>query len=133
MKTPKEVQTAWISLLKANTAIIAPVTADEVRESQWKGDKFAYPNIRVRVLDCSPNPSLSCPTTANTVLLIYSEEKSSNEADTIAGNIANFLHDKKFTASGVKFFITKVERVTGAEAEGDVTWRSEVHIRSQMS
>lgn len=133
MKTPKEVQTAWITLLKANTATIAPVSADEVRESQWKGTDFVYPNIRVRVVECAPNPNVACPTAALTIILVYSEEKSSNQADTIAGNIANFLHNKKFTASGVRFFMTSVERVMGAEAEGDVTWRSEIHIRSQMS
>ena len=133
MITPDELQIAWIAYLKSIPATISPVPVVEVRESNWKGDIFTYPNIRVQIQDVIPDTSPQCSRiTGNVIIQVFSEQKSSKEAQTIAGNIAKFIHGKSFTTSGVKFHGIIVERITGVLPvdETMLTWRSEIHLRT---
>lgn len=134
MITPRQLQIAWIAYLKTLPATIAPVPVVEVREASWKGTAFTYPNIRVKVVDTLPGVG-PCVTTGNTILEIFSEQKSSNEGDLVAGNLAAYLHEKKMTFAGIKFTSILVERVTGAEpaTEDQLTWKSTVEIQTLMS
>lgn len=134
--SPYQMQMAAIAYLKSNVAITSLLLdPNEIREDSWKGTDFSYPNIRVKILRTSPyTREANCSQTSGEwILLIFSEQKSSKEADSIAGTIANILHGKKFTNSGVNFYSTLVEFVTGAEAIGDTVWISEIHLRSLMS
>jgi hypothetical protein len=46
-----QIQEAWVLYLKANTNILAELNDnDEIREDNWQGDEFSYPNIRVRIV-----------------------------------------------------------------------------------
>ena len=49
-----EVQAAIIARLKAQTTVTAEVLATEIREDQWQGTEFSYPNIRVKMLHNRP-------------------------------------------------------------------------------
>jgi len=56
-----EIQTAIVAYLKTKTAITSllitednPTGLVEIREDQWQGTEFDYPNIRVRMIGNSP-------------------------------------------------------------------------------
>lgn len=134
--SPYQVQMAVIAYLKGNASVTALLPdSNEIREDSWKGADFSYPNIRVKILRTAPNSrEANCSQTLGEwILLVFSEQKSSKEADLIAGAISNILHGRKFSSSGVAFFSNFVEFVTGAEAIGDTVWKSEIHLRSLMS
>lgn len=134
MIAPIDLQEAWIAYLKSIPATISPVTVAEVREDSWKGEQFAYPNIRIKVDHTIPDINPNCNNaTGLTMIEIFSEQKSSKEADTIAKNIATYLHGRKFTASGIKFAGTIVEQIGGAVAQSDLVWKAEIQIRTLMS
>lgn len=134
MITNSQHQAAWVAYLKSIPATISPVPVVEVREASWKGDVFTYPNIRVRPVSITPDPNPNCPITIGDIAIdVFSEEKSSKECDDIAGAIANYLHGRKFSQSGVKFAGTTVTSLEAAIAESEVVWRSTVNLRTTMS
>lgn len=129
-----DVQSAWISRLKSLTSITSLLAnADEVREDSWKGDVFLYPNIRVKVIEILPNINAQCWDESSTILKIFSEEKTSREADLIAGVVAEYLHKRSFSQNSIKFWSSVVERLVGADPIGDTVWKAEVHLRNLMS
>lgn len=135
MITNTEQREAWVQYLKSQ-ATVTNLLFDptEIRESSWKGEIFTYPNIRVRAINVIPHINPACAqTVGNIALEIFSEEKSSKQADEIAGVIANFLHGKKFTASGIKFWAIVVTDLVAAVAESDVVWKAEIQINTLMS
>lgn len=133
MITNTQQREAWITYLKSKAAITSLLTDPlEIRESDWKGELFTYPNIRVRAVEVRPHPS--CAQTFGTVIIsVFSEEKSSQQADLIAGAVANFIDGKTFTVAGIHFWMVMVSSLVGAIAESDVVWRSEIQINTLMS
>jgi hypothetical protein len=105
MISNSQIQAAWISKLKANTNITALVSATEIREDLWKGTDFSYPNIRVKLGNLTPqNPSANCQIFKSEVsILVFTEQKSSKQADDIAGVVATEFWGKSFTINGVRF------------------------------
>lgn len=127
-----EIRTALISALKANTTIMAQLSdADEVRQHDWKGTEFSYPNIRVRIIDANPDPNPDCSQEITGSIYIYSEEASSLQADTIAGIIADEYHGKSLNSNSI-FFTRIICDLVGAIQQGQLTWRSEVLVRSMI-
>ena len=129
-----ELQAALIARLKANTTItplLASGTyADEtwerdIREDQWQGTAFAYPNIRVKLLPLTPLGDRECPHIRFSVsFLVFSESGSSLEADQIAGIINNELHGKTFTSNSIVISL-RLGSLIPAVRSGERTWRSE--------
>lgn len=130
-----ELQAALVARLKANT-IITPLLgsgmyADEtwerdIREDQWQGTSFAYPNIRVRLLPTSPLGDRECSQLRFSVsILAFSEAGSSMEADQIAGIINNELHGKTFTSNSIEISLRLASLIPAVRSD-DRTWRSEV-------
>jgi hypothetical protein len=116
MTSPRndEIQSSIISYLKSVSAIYnLLITWDnasgttEIREDQWQGTEFDYPNIRVRMVDNKPitdNPD--CSATLITVsIMSFSQDASSWEADKIAGIISTSVSGKTFTKLGVEICI----------------------------
>ena len=130
-----QIQSALISKLKANTTItplLASGTyADEtwerdIREDQWQGTAFGYPNVRVRLLPSSPIGDKDCSIVKFSVsFLVFSESGSSLEADQIAGIINNELHGKTFTSNSIVISL-RLESLIPAIRSDINTWRSEV-------
>lgn len=130
------IQAAWITKLKANTAITALVPAVEIREESWKGTIFTYPNIRVKLGDLTPqNKNKNCQVFNSTVsILVFVEEKSSKQADTIAGVIATAFWGETFTSNGVRFAGITLDSVAPAEVpESDVnSWMSSTNFSTTV-
>ena len=130
------IQAAWIAKLKANTSITALVPAVEIREELWKGTAFTYPNIRVKLGNLTPTvPNNNCQVFKSEVsILVFTEQKSSKQADDIAGVIAEQFWGKPFTQGGVRFAgVTLDELVPAMVPERDEnSWLAEVHFTATV-
>lgn len=123
MVSNADIQAAWIAKLKANATITALVPAIEIREESWKGTDFTYPNIRVKLGLLTPqNKNKNCQVFNSQVsILVFAEEKSSKQADTIAGVIASAFWGETFTSNGVRFAGITLDSIAPAEVpENDV-------------
>lgn len=122
-------QTAIVSLLKSFSSVTALVTGThgiDLREDQWQGNDFGYPNIRVQHVEL--NPDLACTIYKyKSSILINSEVPSSQEADTIAGVVGSVLDKKQPTVNNIRFTSMHVTDLVPASREGQI-WRAEVTI-----
>lgn len=125
-KTGNDVQASVIAYSKSKTALTSLLSSSaEIRELEWQGTQFSYPNVRVSV-DFYPARN-GCQDRANVFFDIFSEEKSSNEASTIAGVIYSIYHRKPFSSTGVNAFSSIVTKV--AKPERDMYgWKSQVEL-----
>ena len=105
MISNSQIQGGWIAKIKTNIAVIALVPVAEIRENMWKGTDFTYPNIRVKLGNLVPqNKSPRCEVfTSEVSILAFTEQKSSKQADDIAGVVAEEFWGKSFTSNGVRF------------------------------
>lgn len=122
-----EIQDAIISTLKANATITALLVAGstEIREHQWQGTTFTYPNIRVRMIS-NVEESANCElSTISLSIQVFSEEASSLECNRISGIIRSELHDKSFTQDGVHIYLRSTNLIPAIRSQVR-TWRAEV-------
>jgi tRNA U38,U39,U40 pseudouridine synthase TruA len=131
MKTPSDVKSAYIAYLKSKPSITSLLTdVDEIRELEWQGQAFVYPNIRVSV-DFLPAVN-RCLDTAEVEINIFSEQKSSSQASDIASAIYTLLHGHPFEQDGTKFPIVVVTKITKPDAT-IFGWNSMVSVRSRVA
>lgn len=121
-----DIQSAIVTKLKAATTVTALVTATEIREDQWQGTDFSYPNIRVRMIRNSPFESENCSITDFSVgIQVHSEDASSYEADRIAGIISSVLHGHPWSTSTLNLTLRTTNLVPAIRSDSR-TWRAEV-------
>lgn len=121
-----QLKSSIVAKLKADTVVTTLLTdTEEIREVQWQGTIFSYPNIRVRVVENSPDKNGCAFTNARMGIMVFSEDDSSQEADQIAGIIANQLHTQSFTSQSIKFTLY-AEKIIPAIRRDDNVWVSEV-------
>ena len=128
-----EIQTAIVAYLKTKTAITSllitednPTGLVEIREDQWQGTEFDYPNIRVRMIGNSPfGDSDQCnASTFSVSIMTYSEQASSQEADKMSGIISTSLHAKSFIQGSVSMFLRTTSLIPAVRSDRN-TWRAE--------
>jgi len=135
MTTPRndEIQAAIVAYLKTITAITnllvtvdVPVGATEIREDQWQGTEFDYPNIRVRMINNTPDTDdPSCSITIFSVsIMAFSQEYSSLEADRIAGIISTSVSGKTVSQVGVSVYLRTTNLIPAVRSDVH-TWRAE--------
>jgi len=136
MTTPRndEIQASIVAYLKGIYAIYSQLvipdfptgTPTEIREDQWQGTEFDYPNIRVRMINNLPDTDdPSCCNTSFTVsIMAFSQEYSSQEADRIAGLIHTYLSGKSFESSGVYLYLRTTNIIPAVRSDVH-TWRAE--------
>lgn len=126
-----QVRDAIIDTLKANANIMALLSdTNEVRELSWKGTEFSYPNYRVRIN--SITPFQDCYQNLDASIYCFSEEASSQEAEEMAGTVANELFEYSFTQDSIRFSSIDVD-IIPAIAQDERTWRSECQVRSLIN
>jgi hypothetical protein len=135
MTSPRndEIQASIVSYLKTVSAVYnLLITWDnasgtsEIREDQWQGTEFTYPNIRVRMISNNPitdNPDCSA-TQFTASIMAFSEDASSWEADKIAGIISTSVSGKSFTKLGVEIYLRTTNLIPAVRSDMH-TWRSE--------
>ena len=129
-----QIQTALVSKLKADTTVTAELDdTDEIREDQWHGTEFSYPNIRVRIISNKPLKNSDCDQlTIGVGFQVFSEDASSMEADRIAGIIDNALHDKPFSQDSLLIAL-RTDDLIPAIRSNMRTWKSEVLMNGIVS
>lgn len=132
-----QIQAGWIAEIKERTNITTLIPAVEVREDLWKGEKFTFPNIRVKLGDLTPTAQNSnCNTFRSPVSIqIFTEQKSSKTTDEIAGVIATEFIGKTFTNNGVRYYGITLESLVPADVpERDVNaWMAVVNLNALVS
>lgn len=134
-----QIQSAIITKLKSITSLIdalndAGSSLSEIREDQWQGTEFIYPNIRVRMISNSPEGDTAyCPRCEFTLsIMVFSQGYSSLEADTLAGIIASYLNKTSFSIVQTILY-TQVTNIIPAIRSDRNTWRAECLIRGTAS
>ena len=120
-----QLRIAWVAWLKDNSTVTDTLDdTDEIRELDWQGEDFSYPNIRVT---CAVVPGQCGITDATARISYFSEEKSSLQAIQSQGIIAKQVHNKDFTKSSVKVSgITVVDLPDAVEEDG--VWQADIML-----
>lgn len=122
------IRTALIDRLKSNLAITAAVPVSEIREYQWQGTDFTYPNIRLHITR-NESKNASCDVAEiEFSIFVFSELDSSIEAERIAGIINSELHARSFSVGTTRFSLWRTNLVSAIRIDLR-TWRSEVIFR----
>jgi hypothetical protein len=129
-----EIQAALVDYAKGKSDFTDELKdgADEIREDEWKGRDFTYPNIRLRIISNEP---LDKQCNLHRVLfswMAFSEDASSQEADRIAGIINNTLHDTSFQSNNISFNV-RTTNLVPAIAIGENVWRAETIQEASVS
>jgi hypothetical protein len=130
-----QIQAAWITSLKANTALTAEVAAAQIKEIQPQTTEFTYPGVRLRVGPNAPGEE-GCPQDVTVRIAAFSENASSQQCMRIAGIIMQEYHDKSFITSGLsqsmQFIGIKADLVPVVRQDRR-TWRAEVILNMVVS
>ena len=119
-----------------NYLVAEDSSADEIREVQWKGTTFIYPNIRLRIVRNVPDSQDCVRSNITASWLVFTEDQSSATCDELSGIIASYFQSKQF---GVTFqahqYSVSIGRSTlvPAFSVGELTWRSEVILEGLVS
>lgn len=127
------VQAAIVAHLKSKTALTSTLAnANEIRENQWQGNDFAYPNVRVAMGEQNDLVAGSdCNVSVQSFsILCFSENPSSKEADTIVGLVKDVLRNISITKNGIHFSRIRCTGLIPAIRKDERTWRSEAMFRS---
>lgn len=122
------VQASIISKLKGNNSIVAALnSSSDIKESQWQGTDFLYPAIRVNIgTQSNDRKSPYCnfgflPFT----IRVFSEMKSSLEADNIMGLINTQLHGSYAVGTAMMLVHIECLGLIGAIRVGEQLWQSQ--------
>ena len=130
-----QAQEALILYLKTKTVVTDEVTHDgviDIREDQFQGTVFDYPNVRLRLISNEPMDDNCDHSVVTYSWMVFSETPDSLQADYIAGIINAQLHDKQFISNGIAFTCRTTNIVPAIRIDAR-TWRSEVIQRSMVS
>ena len=134
-----QIQAAIVAYIKAQSDITNELVtaqnsngADEVREDNWQGREFTYPNIRVRLITNEPADPECNLHSVTLSFLVFSEDPSSQEADRIAGIINNTLHGRSFQSNNISFSMRTTGLVPAIRSD-ERTWRAETLMQASAS
>lgn len=122
-----QIQSAFISYLKIMPSILNALPDDkEIREDQYQGTDYGYPNVRVKLNSNTPIGGKYCKLSIVTLsILVFSETSTSLESDMIAGIINAEIHEKQFSHGGVNFALRTTNLIPAIRSDVR-TWRSEI-------
>lgn len=136
MNGDEAIQAAIITKLKA-LAPFGSVQSGEIRELEWQGDSFTYPNIRVElesndwVFDEQERCMLQY---VEFSIYCFSEQRSSKECSQIKTAIINALAGIGFSNNtySVKFNRLRIVDNVPAVRQDERTWRAQVKFGSRV-
>lgn len=141
MVTNDEFQAAVVAKLKANSALSAWLTdrgaGAEIREIDYQGASFIYPNIRVGEITMTPagDQVEGCATAisdATFTIVSSSEDDSSKNANILAGIVDDALQGKRIYASGFKSLVIQLDGLTGATRSVERIWQTRGLYRARI-
>lgn len=133
------IQAGIIARLKTYpTPTGAFTNSSEIRELEWQGDEFVYPNIR---LDLEDNRDYFDEQERCSLqyiefsVYVFSESRSSKQASQIKSEIIDFLKGRGWTnlTHNVKFSSPRlIENIPAIRVEERI-WRSQARFSSKVS
>ena len=132
-KDGETVQANIITYLKSKTVVTSLLStgAQEIREAEWQGEDFSYPNIRIGV-DFMPAIEGCGPDDADITIDSFSAEKSSKQASHISAALKALLHKHPFQVGGMTFSTVVVRRV-GRPERTIYGWMSQIDLFVQIA
>lgn len=133
MISDQSIQADLITKIKA--IVTGTSYSTEVRELEWQGDNFTYPNLR---LDLETNEYVFDEQELCTLqytefsIYVFSQERSSKECSTIKGLLATALVGLGFTGLYAKYSSLRLVDNVPAVREGDRTWRSQIRLGTRV-
>lgn len=129
-----QVKAAIVAQTKLTTSLVPrlPDGTQGIRESDWRGDVFQYPNVRISLetqTDATPDSDCT-PVIQDWSVHVFSEKHSSLETDQLAGLVAVYFKGLNFTQNGIRFLRVQVLENIPAIQEDERTWRAQVRCRS---
>ena len=125
------VRAVLVDYLKNYCAIIG-VPSIEVREKQWQGTQFTYPNIRVRMIFQKPSLDNCDWADLQVSVQCYSEMASSQESETIELAVANLLDKKTISSNGIKIYSIHCAGMIDANRIDERIWVAEVMFTAKV-
>lgn len=130
-----DIRTMLVDYLKNNSAIIG-ISSSEVRERQWQGTDFTYPNIRVKIIQQVPCKDVGCNWSDITFSVqCYAEQSSSEQAETIQYAIATFLDKTIISSLVLRVYSIHVLAMPDASLtdKETLTWMAETLFSGKVS
>lgn len=128
------IREAIVTYLKANAPLVAALKlpgADEIREMQWQGTTFVYPNVRVGNITQRSYGNVECGISrVEFSVACFSEEASSKEASTLSGLVMSALHNKNFTENGLMFIRVLVTELSDPFRRDKLTWAATIRLKA---
>lgn len=110
-KNGNDVQAALVAYSKSKSQLTSLLaSSNEIKELEWQGTDFNYPGVRISA-DFYPAVN-GCQDRVEVVFDVFSAEKSSDQASTIAGVIHSIYHRKPFSSVGVSVFCSIVTKIS---------------------
>jgi len=128
------IQASIISKIKQDAPILAKLgSVNEVRELEWVGDKFVYPNIRVRV-DNFKRHTPDCDIFDIDVhIYVFGDLASSLSVNTICGMLFDLFDRNHVTNGGIRT-TSRIEalQLGAMYVQEDGVWRGELSFPMQV-
>ena len=136
MKSDELIQADLIAKLKTITSVTGIIGVTEVKELQWQGDTFTYPNIR---LDLESNEyefdeQERCNLwRVEFSVYVFSQERSSKQCSTIKGLLENYLTGLGFTGTNAKYSRLRLIDNVPAIREDERTFRAQLRYSTRLT
>lgn len=122
----------FMSWIKSKTALTSLV-GSEIRELEWQGTKFSYPNVRIRLNTFTPTTSDCNRYKVEGVIYVFDDEPSSEQTDRIGSAILTIIHGKS-TSHGSTKFVGFTARQFGADRiEESNVWQGRIEFSVAVS
>lgn len=133
MISVNDIQAAFIYSLKADALITGTLGNYDIREDEWQGKEFVYPNLRVDVGDLIPQLTEPCDQIKVAVnIIVFTESDSSASANYLASLIADKYHRHNFKY-GLRKYSTVSTRIGAAKRINERTWKAVVSFMSDVN
>jgi hypothetical protein len=123
-----QIQAALVAKLKANTALTTWLSSrsssDEIREAQYQAAGFLYPAVRVELGTQIEEGNPPCYSTIPFTVCSYSEKNSSQEANQLAGLVADALLRKNVSGSGWHSQLIIADGMIAARRTSERVWQA---------
>lgn len=132
-----QVQALLISKLKSAPEITSLLSDPlDIRELNWQGDRFQYPNIRLLISEFKrqPGDTTGCDLfSIDAHIFIFSDDTSSHRMNDIGTEILQLLDRKSFSDADVKMQGIRCSQSGPEWVQERENWRSEVSLSALVS
>lgn len=131
------IQADIIAKLKTITSVTALLGdgASGIKELQWQGDTFTYPNVRLDIENNSYEFDEQERCSLYKVefsVYIFSQERSSKQCSQIKGLLENYLTGLGWTGTNAKYNRLRLQENVPAVREDERTWRAQLQYATRV-